>query len=693
LIFGRGVKTLGENPDPAGPLWSFRRRAISNRTRERTEERNEDGVLNGVSGHALRSVIDSARRSGISIELLSADLGLDLASFGTPSKRVPWEIFARILDRLAKELGGPDELRRFSEAGLAAGSIGILGSIGRVLASPRDVYSVGARWMGPSLFPMIRADMWDGADGILVQRLTLAPGHRDCPALFHIFHGALIALPRAWGHGPSEVSLELSAGSATYLIRTSSSRRGLLSRTIRGIRARFAFPAMVRELEDQQAAIDASYRELREAHARISIQATDLARVDSIGRELSKDVDLDRVLDGLVRILDEDLQVEGVELWLIDEIVDDAGQPDGPAPMRRVRQHGVTAGFQLRRHGLYSAGRLLGELVVYRPRGPEPGDATQILDLLIPWIALALDNALTYDRLQRHAEALEERVQERTARLLAVNHDLVREIDERKRATDALLQSEAQLRASERLASIGTLASGIAHEINNPVGAILAAAQLAQIVRKDPTAAAQIDSALVDIVAEAKRCGDIVRGVLQFARAEPTDKWECALRDLVVRSIRLTSAFAERHGTRIVAQLPDESPWVRANPTQIEQAIVNLIRNAIESGAREVAVGLRFQPGEGLAGVEVQDDGIGISDSDRHRILEPFFTTRRATGGTGLGLSVVHGIAHEHGGSLAVQPRSKPGTSIVLSIPTVPAPRPVGPARDDASDPSTSFGD
>lgn len=633
--------------------------------------------MNGVSGHVLRSVVENARRKGISIDMLSTDLGLDVVSLGNTSKRIPWETFARILDRIAKEIGGPEELRRFSEAGLAAGSIGIFRSIGRVLATPRDVYSVGARWMGPSLFPMIRADMWDGADGILVQRLTLAPGHRDCPALFHILHGALVALPRAWGQGPSEVALELSPGSATYTIRTSSSRRGLLSRTLRGIRARFAFPAMLRELEDQQAAIDTSYRELREAHARISVQATDLARVDSIGRELSKDVDLDRVLDGLVRILGEELRFDGVELWLIEESADDADQPTRTsAPMRRVRQHGVVSGLRTRRHALFSAGRLLGELVVHRPRGHDPVDTSQILDLLIPWIALALDNALTYDRLERHAEALEQRVQERTARLLAVNHHLVREIDERKRATDALLQSEAQLRASERLASIGTLASGIAHEINNPVGAILAAAQLAQLLRKDSAAATQIDSALVDIVAEAKRCGDIVRGVLQFARAEPTDKWDCALRDLVVRSIRLTTAFADRHRTRIVADLPEESPWVRANPTQLEQAIVNLIRNAVESGAREVRVGLRSQPEESVATIEVQDDGIGISESDRHRILEPFFTTRRATGGTGLGLSVVHGIAEEHAGSLAIQVRSEPGTSIVLSIPTVPAPRP-----------------
>lgn len=634
--------------------------------------------LSGVSGLVLRLVVEGTKRSGIPLDRISEDLGVDVEALAARSGRISWERFTRIIDRIAADIGGPDELRQFSEAQLETGSLGIFRSIGRVLARPRDVYSAGARWMGPSLFPMIEAELWDGADGVLVQRLTLHPDHRDCPALFHILHGALVALPRAWGHGPSEVALELAPGRATFEIRPSVTRRGALSRLARAVRARLAFPTMLRELEEQQRAIDESYRELREAHRRISHQATALERVDSIGRELSKDVDLDRVLDGLVRVLTDELGFVGVELSLAEARVDAEEEPqrDG-LPLRRFRLAGSTGNLPLRRHALTSAGRSLGELVVYLNATTDRSDATDLLDRLVPWIALAIDNAQTYARLERYAEALEERVRERTARLLAVNHHLVREIDERKRATDALLQSEAQLRASERLASIGTLASGIAHEINNPVGAILAAAQLAQILRGDADAARQVDAALVDIVSEAKRCGDIVRGVLQFAREERTDKWACALRDLVFRSIRLTSAFAEQHGARLVPEVPEATPWVQANPTQLEQAIVNLVRNAIESGATTVRIALRAQPDEGTSTIQIQDDGMGISEADRLRILEPFYTTRRANGGTGLGLSVVHGIALEHGGSLAIESNGERGSSIVLRLPCIdpPAPR------------------
>jgi len=631
--------------------------------------------LNGVSGRVVGKVVEGARRRGLSIARIADEIDIDPRLLSNSSSRIPWESFTHLIDRIADEIGGAVELRRFSEEELASGSLGMFRVVGRVLASPRDVYTVGVRWMGPSLFPMIRADMWERADGVLVQRLTIEPDHRDCPGVFHLFHGALTTLPRAWGHGPAEVAIDLAPRSATFEIRASSIRRGPLSRLIRSVRARFAFPTMLRELEEQQVAIDDSYRELREAHARISDQAADLARVDSIGRELSRDVDLDRVLDALIRTLKQDLGFLGAEIWLSEvRGIETEARADPAAPMRCVRRDGTSASGPGLRYPLEAAGRRLGELVVHRAGAATPSDESLLLARLLPWIALALDNALTYARLERHAEALEERVQERTARLLAANHHLVREMDERKRATDALLQSEAQLRASERLASIGTLAAGIAHEINNPVGAILAAAQLAQILRTDPSAEDQVDTALVDIVTEAKRCGDIVRGVLQFSREERTDKWNCALRDLVIRSIRLTSAFADKHGTRLVHDLPAESPWAHANPTQLEQAIVNLIRNAIESGASEVRIRLADRPSEGRAQIEVRDDGIGISESDRLRILEPFFTTRRATGGTGLGLSVVHGIALEHGATLEIESHAGQGSAISLVLPTVKPP-------------------
>lgn len=145
-----------------------------------------------------------------------------------------------------------------------------------------------------------------------------------------------------------------------------------------------------------------------------------------------------------------------------------------------------------------------------------PPGATRdsVLERRLPWISIALENARTYRQLEAHATDLQSRVLERTARLLTTNHHLVREIEERKQATEALLISEAQRRASERMASIGTLAAGIAHEINNPIGSILAAAQFALLVQHEEGAEAQVADSLSDIVIEAKRCGESVRSGL-----------------------------------------------------------------------------------------------------------------------------------------------------------------------------------
>jgi signal transduction histidine kinase len=627
--------------------------------------------VNGVSGRALGTLFKRDGTDTFSVDEVSAALGIDVDALTEPSAKVPWETFVRIMDHLAAKLGGPEQFRPFVEARLPDGSLTAFHRIVRVLASPRDAYALGARWIGPSLFPMIDAEFSERADGLLIQRLTLQPGLRDCPALFHGLHGALTVLPRAWGHGVSEVELELAPGVATYKIRPSPARRGLYARVVRALGTRLAFPAMLRELEAQQRAIDTSYRELSEAHARISAQARDLERVDSIGRELSKDVDLDRVLDALVGIVRQDLAFRGAEIWLA-EVSGTPGESlqSSTAGFRRIRSEGTCGECNRLRYPLETAGRPLGELVVHLRPEEEAGNSIQILSLLIPWIALAIDNALTYGRLELHARQLEDRVEERTARLVAANRDLVHEMDERKRAHDALLQSEAQLQASERLASIGTLAAGIAHEINNPIGSILAAAQLARIQSQEQGTSEQVASALDDIVSEAKRCGSIVRSVLQFAREERTDKWPCALQDLVTRSIQLTTGFAARRSARVESKLREISPIVNGNPIQLEQAIIHLIRNALESGAKCLEVRVEHSPGSRMATIEIIDDGSGIAENERKRVLEPFYTTRRPDGGTGLGLSAAHGIAVEHGGTLSIESNTPRGSRVRLTLPT-----------------------
>ena len=645
--------------------------------------------MNGVSCRALGLILDGSKSGDLSLDQLTSGLGVTPKFLSDPSNQISWDVLVAITDRLADQLGGPDALRQFGEDNIATDTFGIFKAVGRVLSHPRDIYFMGVRWMGPSLFPMVTAKMTERPDGVLVQQLTIEDGHRDCPSLFYVLQGCLAAAPVALGHGYSNVEIQLEPGRATYLIHPRTSSSGRAGRVFRAIRARFLFPSMLRELENQQAEIEDSYHELREAHDKISAQASDLTQVNAIGQRLSEHIDLPRLVDVLIRIMLNELGILGVELRLAHaEVASPPIDPSGGIEPRLIRKTGQTEGPASRTYLLEAAAQPLGTLKVWHAQNEQEAADAALLERLIPWIAMSLDNARTYEALERHAAALEQRVNERTARLLAANHHLVREIDERQRATEALLESETQLRASERLASIGTLAAGIAHEINNPVGCILAAAQYAQIVRHDENAEIQVADSLDTIVEQAKRCGEIVRSVLQFSRDEPTQKWTCELNNVVRRSIKLAEAFAEENHAQIVIDLPKESAWANVNPIQIEQALVNLIRNAVESGATRIDVGVREERDRQLAMIVVRDDGPGVDPSDRSRIFEPFYTTKQSVGGTGLGLSVVHGIAAEHGGSLRIDDSDDRGTTILLELPTCSAPANPLADKPDNDDPA-----
>lgn len=634
--------------------------------------------MDEVSGHVVSLALEIARKADVPLETLIDGLGIPAYDLGRRPRPMKWDHLVELMARLGREVGGPEALRQIGRESARSDSFRIFEIVGRAVSHPADLYYMGVRWMGPALFPMIRGEIVELPHGRLRETLTIAPGQRDAPELFHIFHGAFEAMPLAWGHGESEIDLELRPNQAILTITPHSTSRGLLGRFVRAIHRRIAFRSLLDQVGHQQSAIHDGFWELREAHAQIQSQAEDLQRINAIGRDLARQIDLDRVSDVLVSTLIDELDVEGVELWLAPPEAFDAENA------RLYRSGGAMEGAPTDTFSLGTAGRDIGTLLVWRRRRPpalaqpfstaHAPNRDSVLERLVPWISMALDNARTYSALRSHASDLEQRVRERTARLLTANHHLVREIEERKRATDALLESESQLRVSERLASVGTLAAGIAHEINNPVGAILAAAQFAQVVEQEDGDREQVGIALVDIVREAKRCGGIVRSVLQFARDERTDKWDCRLDDILRRAVRIAQPLTDENEARIDLTLPTVATWVKVNPIQIEQAIVNLLRNAIQAGSRRIRLALERVEAEQLALVLVDDDGPGIPDDERARIFEPFYTTRRDAGGTGLGLSVVHGIASEHLGQLKIETSEAGGVAALLELPLAAPP-------------------
>ena len=234
---------------------------------------------------------------------------------------------------------------------------------------------------------------------------------------------------------------------------------------------------------------------------------------------------------------------------------------------------------------------------------------------------------------------------------------------------EQLQESREQLRQLDRLAAVGTLAAGVAHQINNPIGGIVAAAEFAAVMDDEPDRETIRTEALATALNEAKRCGRIVKNILKFSRDEPTVKWAEDLTSIVVGATELARTHVIKQGGRLdmnvaVCPLP-----ILASTIDIEQVVLNLIYNASESKLDGADVIVETALHGEFAEISVSDNGAGIDPDRRPYIFEPFYTSRVDQGGSGLGLSVVHGIVADHGGKLEIDDVPTGGTRVRVLLP------------------------
>jgi two-component system sensor kinase FixL len=233
---------------------------------------------------------------------------------------------------------------------------------------------------------------------------------------------------------------------------------------------------------------------------------------------------------------------------------------------------------------------------------------------------------------------------------------VIRDITDRK-------ELQAKLSQTERLAAVGELAAGVAHEVNNPINTVINCAQLIQD-GDDLKANCQV------IVEEGHRIADIVRDLLQFARDDRDHPQPTSLHEVVQRTIRLFGENLKRHGITLQADVSEDLPPVRGRPQQLQQVLLNLLINAKDAltqpgtAHRRVAVSAAAD-GPGVT-LEVNDNGPGVPEHLASRIFEPFVTTKRARGGTGLGLSVSKSIVEGYGGRIDVE--SSPATGATFRV-------------------------
>jgi two-component system NtrC family sensor kinase len=242
---------------------------------------------------------------------------------------------------------------------------------------------------------------------------------------------------------------------------------------------------------------------------------------------------------------------------------------------------------------------------------------------------------------------------------------------------ETLKETQQELLHKENLASMGQLAAGVAHELNNPLGTILL---YSNIVYKETPEIDKHREDLRMVIDETNRCKTIVRNLLDFARQNEILAQPTRLNELLQKLVDEQKKLPKFEKIRIVLELDPEVPTIQADPLQLYQVFTNLMNNAAEAmeakGEGILTIVTRLAPlGQGVK-VSFTYTGLGISEENRAKLFQPFFTTKPVGMGTGLGLSIVYGIVKMHGGQIQVQ--SKEGKGSVFTI-TLPMKLPVAP--------------
>lgn len=245
---------------------------------------------------------------------------------------------------------------------------------------------------------------------------------------------------------------------------------------------------------------------------------------------------------------------------------------------------------------------------------------------------------------------------------------------ERAKATELgkayaeLQQLQAQLIQAEKMASVGKLAAGVAHEINNPLAGILLYSSL---VLEELPADAAMRKNVEKIVKQTTRCKDIVKGLLDFARqAEPRIELY-DINKLVEETLSLIQSQSLFHNIRVIKAFYGSLPYIAVDGAQIQQVFMNIILNAAEAmeGHGELTIETSLIEDSGFVTIKFTDTGCGIPAAILDKIFEPFFTTKSVGQGTGLGLAICYGIVQRHGGTIDVRSEAGRGATFMIKLP------------------------
>ena len=239
-------------------------------------------------------------------------------------------------------------------------------------------------------------------------------------------------------------------------------------------------------------------------------------------------------------------------------------------------------------------------------------------------------------------------------------------IVERKQTEEDKERLQDQLRHADRLATIGQLSAGIAHELNEPIGSILG---FAQLIKKYPELSEQAIQDIEKITKASLHAREVVKKLMLFARQMPPQKTIVNLNQVIEEGLYFLESRCVKEGIKVVRSLSPNLPEIIADQAQMTQVLVNIVVNAIQAMPDGGKLTIRTNASDRFISLQVEDTGVGMSENVVRQIFLPFFTTKDVGQGTGLGLPVVHGIVISHSGSINVDSKVGRGTKFEIKLP------------------------
>jgi len=253
-------------------------------------------------------------------------------------------------------------------------------------------------------------------------------------------------------------------------------------------------------------------------------------------------------------------------------------------------------------------------------------------------------------------------------KLQNIQNELTTSNEELRRSIDTLQKTQQQLLHAEKMASVGQLAAGVAHELNNPLGGILIYTSL-MLEKMEAGSRTALD--LKRIMDETERCRRIVRGLLDFSRQTRIEAAIVDINKIISSTLALVMQQSLFHNIKVEMQLDPELPKVFVDVGQMQQVFLNIILNAVEAmeGKGSLSVSSRVEQQGQQVAITIRDDGPGMTPEVQKKIFDPFFTTKPQGKGTGLGLAIAYGIVQKHKGEIIVESRVGAGSQFTVRLP------------------------